>query len=152
MKQEIKREKMVVTIGGAFALILAYFIFFALPVSDSIKAERAKQKAELENTVKLKEILEEYSGQEKPEDNKLEGSLSAFVETTANNLNIKIAFMRPYGKGGEGVEIKIDEMTGKELVNFAYLAEEQGIVISRLNARDYKGQGIWVVRMNLEKI
>jgi hypothetical protein len=42
-------------------------------------------------------------------------------------------------------------MTGDKLLQFTYEMESSGITVSRLNARDFSGNGVWVVKLNLEK-
>lgn len=141
-------------IGGSLAaLVLVYLMFFVFPALDNIKKEKVKIEANRKTRVKLKDLLESRTkipASAAPR-KKFEGSLTAYVEKMANEREIKLSYVRPYGKTGEGVEIKIDEILGKDLIDFAYEMEQSGVTISRLNARDYKGSGFWVVKMNLEK-
>ena len=151
MTEKIKKNKSTATIGGVIFFLILYVGFFLLPSLDSIKAQERSIASNKKNRIKLKKLLEQVPKSENTAEEKFEGSLSAFVEKTAKEQEVTIGYIRPYGKKSEGVEIKIDEMSGEKLVKFIYEMENKGIVISRLNTRDYSGNGIWVVKFNLEK-
>lgn len=144
------REKITVTAGVILAIVISYLAFFVFPTIDSIKKQEKQLQANKKNMNQLKSLLEKHQKIEKKPSKKLEGSLSAFVEKTAGEIGITIAYIRPYGEGGKGVEIKVDEMEGQKIIQFVYEMEKNGVNISRLNMRDYKGTGIWVVKFNLE--
>jgi type II secretory pathway component PulM len=139
-------------LGIVAAILIVYFGFFLLPTIDNINKTQSKIAANKKNRAALKELLENRPAKVQQEIKPFEGSLSAFVEKTAQELNVKISNIRPYGKTSEGVEIKIDEMTGKELLDFMNKMESSGVSVTRLNARDYKESGIWTVKLNLEKV
>lgn len=151
MKPKQNSQTTTLIVGGILFFLISYISFFLLPTLDKIKKASIRLEANRKARGELKKLLEERPIEKKTDTKPFEGSLSTFVESKAKELNIKIAKMQPYGKTQEGVEVTVEEMAGKELVNFAYQMENSGIKIVRLNARDYKGQGIWWVKMNLQK-
>ncbi|MCD4783312.1 MAG: type II secretion system protein M [Candidatus Eremiobacteraeota bacterium] len=151
MKKKTTRENIILTIGSLVILMLAYSLIFLFPTLDKIDRQKTRLKANGKNKIKLRKLLESHQKSAPQEEKKFQGSLSAFVEKKAKKLEIKITYIKPYGKKSEGVEIKIDEMTGNELLDFIHEMEDSGVTISRFNARDYKGTGVWVVKFNLEK-
>lgn len=153
MTEKPKNDKQAAFAGIALILLILYAGFFLLPSLDNIDKESKNLISSKKNRVKLKQLLEEYknSASDTNQDKKFDGSLSAFVEKKAKDYGFTIAYIRPYGRKSEGVEIKIDEMTGDKLLQFTYEMENSGITVSRLNARDFSGNGVWVVKLNLEK-
>ena len=151
MKKKSAREKIILTIGSMVIVVLAYTLIFLFPTIDNIDRQKKRLKSNRKNFVKLKKLLESHQKYKPQEEKKFEGSLPAFVDKIAKKQNITITYIKPYGNKSEGVEIKFDEMTGKELINFIHAMEDNGVTVSRLNARDHKGTGIWVVKLNLEK-
>lgn len=145
-------QKRTMIFGIIAALLIVYFGLFLLPTIDNINKTKSKIAANTKNRVKLRELLEKRPTVVKQEIKPFEGSLSAFVEKSAQELNIKISNIRPYGKTSEGVEVKIEEMTGKELLDFINRMESSGVSVTMLDARDYKESGIWTVKINLEKV
>jgi hypothetical protein len=120
------------------------------PTLKKINQVQTQISADERDAVQIRALLEEFDNKSSTSSGQFEGSLSAFVERTARNIGITIAFIRPYGEEGRGVEIKVDEMNGENILRFVYEMENNGINISRLNMRDFKSTGIWVVTMNLE--
>ncbi len=155
MTEKLKNDKPAAFLGIALIFFILYIGFFLLPSIDNINKEEKMLESNKKNRVKLKKLLEQHASTATNSSNnsekKFEGSLSAFVEKKAKDHGFTIAYIRPYGKKSEGVEVKIDEMTGEKLLQFTYDMESNGITVSRLNARDYSGNGIWVVKLNLEK-
>lgn len=142
---------MTLIIGGVIIVLILYFSFFLSPTLDSIEKTRKGIRSAEKNMTEFKRLLEKYKKTEsKPDKNKFKGSLSAFVEKTAKDIDVTVSYIRPYGKKNEGVEVKFDEMPSDKIVKFIYEMETKGILVSRLNMRDYKGTGDWVVRINLE--
>lgn len=155
MTEKLKNDKSAAFMGIALIFLILYIGFFLLPSIDNISKEEKMLESNKKNRIKLKKLLEKHANTaSSTTDNgekKFEGSLSAFVEKKAKDHGFKVAYIRPYGKKSEGVEVKIDEMTGEKLLQFTYDMESNGITVSRLNARDYSGNGIWIVKLNLEK-
>jgi type II secretory pathway component PulM len=145
-----QREKIVVIGGSIVFFTLLYLLVFLFPTLTKIRNSEKNIKTDEKNLVKLRELLEQHGSSAAKPTNRIEGSLSAFIERKAREMNITIAFIRPYGEEGRGVEIKIDEMDGDSILRFVYEMETNGINITRLNIRDFRNTGIWVVRMNLE--
>ncbi len=144
------REKITLTVGGILAFLIVYIAFFWIPTTKSIALEKKRLAKNQKNLIKLKSLLEKYQRIGKNGKKKFAGSLSAFVEKKAKEVGVTIAYIRPYGEDGSGVEVKVDEMPTEKIVKFLYEMEKNGIKIVRLNMRDYKGTGIWVVRFSLE--
>jgi len=151
MKFKTLREKLIFGVGAVLFFLLAYTQFFLFPALDNIKSAKKQLAVKRKNKAKLKTLLDNHTITEEIKAQTFEGSLSAFVEKKARELDIKITSIRPYGKKSEGVEIKIEEMTAKELLKFTYEMENNRVIVKRLNARDYAGNGIWVIKFNLEK-
>ena len=155
MTDKLKNDKPAVFLGIALILFILYVGFFLLPSIDNIDKEEKLLQSNKKNRIKLKKLLEKHAGSSSTstssEDKKFEGSLTEFIGKKAKEHDFTITYIRPYGKKSEGVEIKIDEMTGEKLLKFTYDMESNGITVSRLNARDYSGNGVWVVKLNLEK-
>jgi type II secretory pathway component PulM len=144
------REKFVMIAGGAVLLIVLYLFVLVLPTMDSIQRKKKQLEANQKNIVKLKSLLEEHRKSAQSGIPRFRGSLSAFVENKAREGDIAIAYVRPYGEKGQGVEVKVEGIDGKKLVWLLYQIDSQGITLSRLNMRDYKGTGEWAVKLNLE--
>lgn len=145
-----ERESLILRAGIVILLFLLYVAFFVFPATDSIRQKTAQKAAGEKNAQELKKLLEENQKSGGPEEKKFEGSLSTFVEKKAKESDITISYIKPYGDSGQGVEIKVDELEGRKLIKFIYEMEISGVMVSRLNMRDYKGEGEWVIRMNLE--
>ncbi|MCE1247099.1 MAG: type II secretion system protein GspM [Firmicutes bacterium] len=139
-------------LGIIAAVLIVYFGLFLMPSIDNINKTKSKIAANKKNRAQLRELLEKRPAVVQQEVKPFDGSISAFVEKTAQELNIKISNIRPYGKNSEGVEIKIDDMTGKDLLDFINRMESNGISVTMLDARDYKGSGLWAIKINLEKV
>jgi type II secretory pathway component PulM len=145
-----QREKIVLIGGGITFFLLLYLLVFLFPTIKKINLVEKQIQTDEKDTVQIRSLLEEYSSKNTETIKTFEGSLSAHVERTAQSIGVTIAFIRPYGEEGRGVEIKIDEMNGESILRFVYEMENSGIYISRLNMRDFKSTGVWVVTMNLE--
>jgi hypothetical protein len=121
-----------------------------MPTMDNIKKQKKMLAKNEKDVIELKKCLEEYRKTGIKTTKTFEGSLSAFVENKAKETGITISFIRPYGEKGEGVEIKVDEMDGKTILKFIYEMENNGVIVRRLSMRDFKGTGVWVVKINVE--
>jgi type II secretory pathway component PulM len=144
------RERLTFIIGGIIGFIILYFSIFALPTMDTINKQKKQIMENEKRAGELKKLLSEHGGADQNQKKKFQGSLSAFVENKSKEIGVVIAYIRPYGDKGEGVEVKVDEMEGKKIIQFTYEMETNGIRVTRLNMRDYKGAGEWVVKFNLE--
>ncbi len=144
------REQLTIKIGAVILVIILYLAFFLFPALDSIKAKQSQIEGSRRDLASLKKLLEENPRPPEDEKTKFEGSLNSFVEQKAREIDFTIAYVRPYGERGEGVEIKVDEMQSPKLVSFLYQLKTSGIKVSRLNMRDYQGTGNWVVSMHLD--
>lgn len=155
MTEKLKNDKPAAFLGIALIFFILYVGFFLLPSLDNISKEEKMLESNKKNRIKLKKLLEQHtstaSASTSQGEKKFEGSLTEFIGKKAKEHDFTIAYIRPYGKKSEGVEIKIDEMTGEKLLRFTYDMESNGITVSRLNARDFQGNGVWVVKLNLEK-
>jgi len=143
------REKLIITIGGIIAVLILYVAFFLMPSIDSIRLQKKQLHANKKNLAELKDILEEYQKYKQTVPRRFQGSLSAFAEQKAEELNVTISNIKPFGTKGEEVELKFDEIGGKKVLKFVYEMEKNGVQINSLNMKDYKGTGIWVVKMYL---
>ncbi|MFP4498095.1 MAG: type II secretion system protein GspM [Vulcanimicrobiota bacterium] len=145
-----KREKLILTIGIIVFVIMGYFGLFVLPTVTSINRNRKALQSNEESIKEIKTLLEEYEKYNSNKTQSFEGSLSSLIEQKAREMGITIAYIKPYGEDGRGAELKIDEIDGKKLLELLYTIESEGIQIDRLNIRDYKGSGLWVLTMSLE--
>lgn len=146
--EQKNREKLIINIGIIAAVIIIFVAAFVFPTLDSIKRQKSIKRNQLKNMAKLKDLLEQAPASGTETTKKFEGSLSAFVEQTASQSDITIAYIRPFDQD-QGVEVKVEDLEGDKLLQFIYVLEENGVAIQRLNLRDYKGNGIWIVKMFL---
>jgi type II secretory pathway component PulM len=149
VKQKNK-EKLLVTSGIIAVVIIAYFAFFLFPALSSIKKQEKDLANNKANIAKVRKLLEEYKESGSAQKSALEGSLSAFIEQKSRQLGITIANIKPFGEKEEGVEVRADEVEGDKILKLLYELENNGITVNHLNIRDYKGSGMWVLKMELE--
>lgn len=151
------REKIVLGGGAIIVLILLYMGLFLFPTVKKIQTSRKqlsilqKQWAEMKNDVDENRSLQ-ITGEGVPTE---QVSLVAFLEKSGNSLNIsnKIAYLRPSTTvdKGEGAEVKLDNVTGEEIMRLLHGIQKARIKVVSINLRDHNLDGLWTVKIFLEE-
>lgn len=137
------REKALVI---AMALFLIVFIFYWAvwqPLNSNIENQQKKITKQQELLVWVDKNIARYKAQNtnKPNSNR---SLTTVVNSTAQQLEIKIARMNPQG---EELQISIDEITFNTLLTMLEnLAKKEGIFVSIIDISPTPASGVVKVR------
>lgn len=145
-----------IALGAAICIVflVLYITLFLSPTLGDIKklnkelASNAKKWSELQALVQEERSLPVAGApKERP-------SLLSWLEESGNQLKIssKIVYLKPTtipGKG-EGAELKLDGITGDELLRFIHMMREAQVNIVSINLRDHGLTGLWTVKMFLE--
>ena len=135
-------------------LLIIYLGVIMNPIA-KIGKERAKIKALQANSLKIEKLLNEYKAIPESSVPKRTDSLLATAEkiTAQANISKNISYIKPFSasrKGLEGAEIKINNISGKEIIDFIDRVQKQQITITKLSIKDNELDGLWTVRLYME--
>jgi len=152
-----KREKLSVSVGGGFIALFLIAQFIAFPFLDKRDALKRGIEAKWSGLKEIRMLKAEYEAYRKGAEgikNHLSRrqtgfTLFSFLEQAAGRAGVKdhIKYMKPSDAPKDGrlkesmVEMKLDGINLKQLVDYLYLIEspEQVVSIKRLSITDAKG-------------
>jgi type II secretory pathway component PulM len=153
MRKLDPKEKKIVTIGGIALAILLYLAVFIFPTLDNISKYENKLKNSKTDFKTLENLVLEHRAHQSNATQKHEGTLLSYVEQKAADLKMQdqIGYLRPFGDKGEGAELKIDSISGENLIKFMYELQQGKIKIGQLQMSDFEGDGVWTAKLFLEE-
>lgn len=138
-----------------FVCLLIIYVGIIMNPIGKISKEKARLKSLKANSQKIEQLLSQYKAI--PENNipKRTDSLLATAEriTAQSNISKNISYIKPFSssrKGLEGAEIKINNISGKEIVDFIDRVQRQQITITKISIKDNELDGLWTVRLYME--
>jgi general secretion pathway protein M len=152
-----KREKLSVSLGAGFIALFLIVQFMIFPFLDKREAMKRGIEARWSGLKEIRMLKAEYEAYQKGAEGiqrhlgrREKGfTLFSFLEQAAGRAGVKdhIKYMKPSGSPGDGrikesmVEMKLDKINLKQLVDYLYLIEspEQVVSIKRLSITDSKG-------------
>lgn len=140
------RDKKALLIGGVGAVIIVLYVFVVSPLTSDLTRKRdlipKKERDLVEIRVLKDQYLEMKQRLQQAQDTAAKrGPLLTEIEnlTKRANLNSKMVSLKPQaGVQTEGfkesiVEIRLDNITLYDIVNYVYLLEKDGLRIKKLN-------------------
>lgn len=140
-----QRDKKALIIGGAAAGIILLYIFILSPLTEDLSRKRDLIPKKEKDVVEMKALREEYLGMQKGLQEAQaaaagRGPLLTEIEniTRRANLSGKIVSLKPQtGVQSDAfkesiVEIRLDNLSLYEVVNFVYLLEKASLRIRKL--------------------
>jgi len=152
-----RREKILVSLAACFIAVFVLFQFIIFPFFDKREVIRRgidAKRAGLKEIVRLRSEYESYKRGADGIRRYLKGriksfTLFSFLEQTAGKARVKnhIKYMKPSASRTNGrfkesmVEMKLDKINLKQLVDYLYLIEspENVVSIKRISIKDNKG-------------
>jgi len=152
-----RREKLSVSLGGGFIALFLIVQFIVFPFLDKREAMKRGIEAKWSGLKEIRMLKTEYEayrkgalGMQSHLARREKGfTLFSFLEQAAGTAGVKdhIKYMKPSDAPGDGrlkesmVEMKLDRINLKQLVDYLYLIEspEQVVSIKRLSITDAKG-------------
>ena len=148
------KERIIFGVGTVVAIFLLYLSLFLLPALKNISDARKDLNKRIQQWAELQSLVEENANLPTSSAPPERVSLLAFLEQSGNSLNIsnKIVYLKPLTttEKGESAEVKIDNVTGEELMRFLHRIQQAQIKITQINLRDHNLDGLWTVKMFLE--
>jgi len=134
-------------------ILILYIGFLMVPIGNIRKNEKDLNRLKA-SVPGIEKKLAEYKSIPDMEVKKRTSSLFSVVEKTAQEISISksISYIKPFSapRGLEGVEVKINNITGKEILEFVDRIQKQQIVITKMNLKDNDLDGLWTVRLYME--
>lgn len=152
-----KREKLSVSLGVGFITLFVIVQFIIFPLLDKRDAMKRGIEAKWSGLKEIRMLKAEYEAYQKGAEgmkSHLERrekgfALFSFLEQAAGRAGVKdhIKYMKPSDSSGDGrlkestVEMKLDKINLKQLVEYLYLIEspEKVVSIKRISITDSKG-------------
>ncbi len=134
-----EREKLILILGS-YGIVIIIGIFFITDMNlKKLKKLDEKLDKEISNYLELKEIASEYIA--------LKGTPSAkevslkYIEQLTRQAGIrdKIKYIKPYE---DGIEIQLENLTSKQLINFLKTLKKNELNISKLSIEKLKEDNI----------
>jgi len=148
------RQKIVYGAGGGLIFILLFTGIFILPSMDTTKKLKKQLKALSTEWTILQGYVQEYRNlpEVKPPPERV--SLLSFLEESGRALQLekKIAYLKPFSPDGkkEGAELKVDDISGDELIRLIHRIQGAQITITKMNLKDHNMDGRWTAKIFLE--
>jgi type II secretory pathway component PulM len=148
------RQKIIYGLGGALILVLLFLGVFLLPTLDNTKKLKKQVRSLSAEWALLQGYVQEYRNlpEVKPPPERV--SLLSFLEESGRSLQLekKIVYLKPFTTGGktEGAELKIENVSGDELIKLIHRIQGAQITITRMNLRDHNMDGLWTAKIFLE--
>ncbi|MDQ7823939.1 MAG: type II secretion system protein GspM [Candidatus Eremiobacteraeota bacterium] len=154
LKDLSPREKIIYGVGVPIILLMLYVVFFILPSLEHIRVAKKQIAAYRGQWKQIEAEIERYRNLPAVTSPAERVSLLSFLEQSGNNLKIdkKIVYLKPFSTTGnkEGAEVKIDDITGDELIKLIHLVQEARISIVKINVKDHNLDGLWTLKLFLE--
>jgi type II secretory pathway component PulM len=148
------RERILVLGGGALAAFLLYLGIFLLPTIAHIKKTQKAITLLAKEWAQLQTVVQDYRNLPTVAPPPERVSLLSFLEQSGNVLQIekKVAYLKPFTVSGkkEGAEIKLDNVTGEEIIKLTHRLQQARITIIKINLRDHNMDGLWTAKIFLE--
>jgi type II secretory pathway component PulM len=148
------REKTIVIGGSIIAIVLLYQGIFLMPVLAHIKKSRKALTLLSKEWTEIQAVAQDYRNLPAVAPPPERVSLLAFLEQSVNALQIdkKIVYLKPFTMSGkkEMAEIKIDNVTGEEIIRFTHRMQQARITIIKINVKDHNMDGLWTAKILLE--
>jgi type II secretory pathway component PulM len=148
------RERLIALGGGAIAAFLLYLGLFLLPAQAHIKKTQKTVTLLAKEWAQLQAVVQDYRNLPTVAPPPERVSLLSFLEQSGSVLQIekKIAYLKPFTVSGkkEGAEIKLDNVTGEEIIKFTHRLQQARITIIKINLRDHNMDGLWTAKIFLE--
>lgn len=151
MRFRTERERRLVLLGGVITAVLLYLGVIVLPTLDSIdKNEKALVTARknLDEARALAAELEGLRTQAEPKGPPISPIQAVDQATRAVGIADRVEEMRALGDGS-GVELRLGGVNGDTLVRLLHHLQLAGIHPDGLELRDFKGEGLWNVRLTV---
>ncbi len=152
--KEMSQKEQNTFIAVCILSVVFYIAIIVLPPLDRIHKAEKKLSVMTVTAVEIEKGIAEYRSLPDDSAPKRSGSLLSAVEKTAAETSISrsIAYLKPFSaqKGLDGAEIKLNNITGKDIVEFIDKLQKQQVNITKINMKDNDLDGLWTVRLFME--
>jgi len=146
------REKVLVLGGGTIVILLLYFGAFLMPTLKKTAGLEKKITTQQADWKRLETMVEEHRKiapaikMAQPE------ALLPAIERLNRELSVqgKLTSIQPFGEGGREAEVKMEDLSGPEIVQLMNGFKKAGITVRHLYCKDYDGNGLWFVKIYLK--
>jgi len=140
---------MLVIVGGTAAVLLLYVFGFILPSTDRIHGYEKTLAKEQRDLDEARSLAAELQGLKAAPSQGPSLSAMQAVDQYTKELGVTPDEIRAIGAEGAGVELRLSNVNGETLVRLLHSLETAGVKPDGLELRDFKGSGLWSVRLTV---
>ncbi len=146
------REKVIVLGGGTLVVLLRYFGGFLMPTLKKTADLEKKLKTQQADWKKLESMVKEHLEIAPALNTTQPEPLLPAIERLNRELAVgsKLTSIQPFGEGGREAEVKMEDLSGQEIVRLLDGFKKAGITVRHLYCKDYDGNGLWFVKIYLK--